>query len=232
MDDVLSDATLKKIDSIDGWLSPKEAQALYQFACLSLTKAKNKEILVEIGSWKGRSTSALAFACATYNKPVLHAIDPGDQIDPSEGMSRKTGPAQPTRVSLRKNLSRLGLSRFVHIVEKHSAEAWPAYTSARIRLLFVDGDHEYEAVWLDVTSWSRALVSQGYLLMHDCINHSGPRRVFLRLLRSSEYAYVTVVGDLAIFQKKRSLSLRNWLKKLYAMCVFGALFTLYKPAYS
>ena len=46
---------LKEIKTIDGWLSPNEAELLF-----NLTKRNPYDgVIVEIGSWKGKSTVCL-----------------------------------------------------------------------------------------------------------------------------------------------------------------------------
>src|SRR5580658_8078269 len=61
------------IEPIEGFLMQEEAQWLFN-AALGLPDTSN---LVEIGSYKGRSTCSLALGCQGTNKQVL-AIDPFD----------------------------------------------------------------------------------------------------------------------------------------------------------
>ena len=58
------------IQHIDGWLTDEEAKLLYKLA-------KNcKGVIVEIGSWKGKSTICMAKGSKAGNNVKIYAIDP------------------------------------------------------------------------------------------------------------------------------------------------------------
>src|SRR4051812_26267900 len=66
---------------IDGWLHPAEAAVLHHLATEAARLGAGP--IVEIGSWQGRSTVALATAARVWGVPVV-AIDPhlsGDGVD-------------------------------------------------------------------------------------------------------------------------------------------------------
>jgi predicted O-methyltransferase YrrM len=56
MDDRDIAEILALVETIDGWLTPKEGQLLYDLA----RRAPGRGAIVEIGSWKGKSTIWLA----------------------------------------------------------------------------------------------------------------------------------------------------------------------------
>ncbi len=57
---------------IKGWLKDKEGQLLYDLA----KNCTGKGVIVEIGSWKGKSTTWLAHGSKEGNKVRVYAIDP------------------------------------------------------------------------------------------------------------------------------------------------------------
>lgn len=60
----------KALDGVEGFLSPREAYLLFELA------SKSKYPIVEIGSWKGKSTICLAKGTqAGYNQKV-YAVTP------------------------------------------------------------------------------------------------------------------------------------------------------------
>jgi predicted O-methyltransferase YrrM len=103
--------------------------------------------VVEIGRYRGGT--ALLLAAAGGN--VL-SIDVNEQLRESDQ-------------SLRSALSRIGLEGRVEVVFADST-TYPVETGA-IDIVFVDGDHRYEAVSRDVAHWVPALRRGGILLLHD-----------------------------------------------------------------
>src|SRR5438046_10448573 len=59
-----------KVDSIEGWLTSKETIALFRFASM----LPPKSTILEIGTWKGKSTYVLA--CGIGKKGKVITIDP------------------------------------------------------------------------------------------------------------------------------------------------------------
>src|SRR5579864_2558755 len=60
------------LTSVDGWLNPKEAWRLYRLA----RECRGRGAIVEIGSWKGKSTICLARGSIAGGKAKINAIDP------------------------------------------------------------------------------------------------------------------------------------------------------------
>lgn len=144
----------------DGWLSRPEAEALYDLA------REARGPIVEIGSFHGRSTAALALGSMAGNHEPVYAIDPfiGPQkmARPTAHGSMDAG-CSPER--LRANLDRAGVNGLVQIVPKTSAEAAPDIPECA--LLFIDGDHTYEAVSRDIELYLPKLRMGGMVVFHD-----------------------------------------------------------------
>ena len=127
--------------SIDGWMSTQELEWLYNTA-KSLPKGS---LIVEIGSWKGRSTSAL-YLGAGINKAVV-AIDTW-QGTPSEEAHREAKERNVFRVFL-SNMRQLNLYpqpyRKYALGEQflimRSIRACDLFDDNSIKFLFIDGDH-------------------------------------------------------------------------------------------
>ena len=60
---------------IDGWLTLKEGKLLY-----NLSKKNDNGVIVEIGSWKGKSTIYLAHGSKNGKKNKVYAIDPHEGL--------------------------------------------------------------------------------------------------------------------------------------------------------
>ncbi|GAH29842.1 unnamed protein product, partial [marine sediment metagenome] len=68
---------------IDGWLSDSEGELLYELA----KKVPSGQAIVEISSWKGKSTVWLAKGTEAGQRNKVHSVDPhsGSKAHISEG---------------------------------------------------------------------------------------------------------------------------------------------------
>ena len=58
-----------------------------------------------------------------------------------------------------------------------------------IDLLFLDGDHSFDAVQRDYRDWAPKVRPGGFLVLHDVVHpvHEGPRRVVDELLKHEPF---------------------------------------------
>lgn len=178
---------------VEGWLTVEEGELLYQLA----KACTGRGVIVEIGSYKGKSTIWLA-------KGALDgAGGPVVAVDPHTGSEEHQREAQPiwTYDEFLANIRRAGVEQVVHPVVATSASAALQFHQP-VELLFIDGDHRYEMVRLDFDLWFPKLVEGGYLLMHDTIRWYGPRRVAREAIyRSSRFRQVGFVHSITFGQK-------------------------------
>lgn len=145
------------IDSIEGYLiSPAQERWLFRAALALLDGAA----IVEIGSYKGRSTCCLAFGCLRSHKRV-YAVDTFDG-NSRDFFERDFFP------EFQCNLERCGVSEYVVPLKGTSRDVGRAW-SRPINLLFIDGSHVYEDVVEDFTLFFSHLVPGGVLAVHDVI---------------------------------------------------------------
>jgi predicted O-methyltransferase YrrM len=147
------------VDSIEGWLYPSEGRWLFNTARSLPNHAK----IVEVGSYKGRSTCCLALACRGTQKRVF-------AIDTFDG-----GPDLPKAELLpdfSNNLARSGLS--AHVEPTIGLSGLVASTWDKpINFLFVDGSHQYADVVADFAGFFPHVVPGGIVAFHD-VNESWP----------------------------------------------------------
>lgn len=164
---------------VQGWLAVGEGRALYKLA-----RHATPAVIVEIGSWRGRSTAYLAAARRDVGDGVVVAVDTWQGSPESEAHRAILREYDPDQLfeEFRSNIAALDLSSFVHPVRGSStvvAGVWPSLraTDAGVGVLFVDGSHEYEAVRADVASWWPHLAPGAFVALHDVPDWPGPAQV-------------------------------------------------------
>jgi GT2 family glycosyltransferase len=157
------------LDGVEGWLGLGEARALQQ-AAFRHGRLRSELAAVEIGSWKGRSTIALASGLRRAGWGVLHAIDPHE----GSHTHALTG-ERNTYAELCANLRRAGLESFVEPVRALAADACAHFDSQSVGLLFVDGSHRCEDVLRDIELWRPRLAYGATVAFHDAFHFPGVR---------------------------------------------------------
>jgi predicted O-methyltransferase YrrM len=150
-----------------GWFSGEEAQ-IYR----SLVQQIRGGIIVEVGVWQGRSLQAILDVCRDNNNRVF-AIDnwnpPAD--DPDYAEARDTD----IYAIFLQNLERLGHIATVEVICDNSARAAARFADRSVDLLFLDADHNYEAVKRDIQAWLPKMKDRGCLCGHDYTFREGVR---------------------------------------------------------
>src|ERR1700693_1388010 len=128
------------LTSVDGWLHPKEARLLYRLA----SECRARGAIVEIGSWKGKSTICLARGSLAGGKAKINAIDPHTG---SPEHSRDLGVVGAFD-DVRRSIEHAGMTEMVtpHV---DFSDAVAKKFSEPVELIFIDGIHEYEGVKID-----------------------------------------------------------------------------------
>ena len=182
------------IRTVDGWLSEREAQYLYALA----KDGPGHGVVVEIGSWKGKSTIMLAGGTKAAKREKVFAIDPhvGGPDQAKYGHTNVN-----TELEFRQNIARAGVSEYVTAIVKRSTDAVRNWNSA-VRLLWIDGDHSYEAVRDDFVFWHPYVVDGGIIAFHDTFAWEGPKRVVEEFVfPSGQFLPVGIVDSITAFQK-------------------------------
>ena len=148
--------------NVAGWLDDEEAELLIA-AAAHVTRGEGARVLVEIGSYQGRSTVVLG--------AVLRALSPSSRlyaIDPHEGIVGAADAAlsrgSPTFEAFLSNVDAAGVRDVVEPVRSLSYETvW----DRPIDLLFVDGLHDRLNVERDFRHFEPFLAPGAVALFHD-----------------------------------------------------------------
>lgn len=159
---------LNILQTVDGWLDPNEAALLYNTA-LNVNGA-----IVEIGSYRGRSTCVLALAAKESGNQVF-AIDPHT---PADGQPYSTA----DHAALLQNVVRLDLAQWVYVSNFPSpdiAKIW----KGKIGLVFLDGNHD--AVEADFKAWAKH--TPQFIAFHDARTLDSVKAVIQKALDSGKW---------------------------------------------
>ncbi|MCX8008912.1 MAG: class I SAM-dependent methyltransferase [Patescibacteria group bacterium] len=210
------------LQRIEGWLSVHEAYLLYELARRIPVHGE----IVEIGSYKGRSTVALAYGfLAGKNKGYVWAIDPHEGLIAVHQRAPKDGTYQ----EFQKNIRAAGVEDCVHAIvatSKQAAKNW----KHPIRLLFIDGLHDAVHTLEDYRLWSRWVQTDGGVIaFHDGFcgeagvwqvirDHVFKRKDIVDIGTTSSILYVmlgksTRVSRWRVFGKRLLVRLAQWLSR-------------------
>lgn len=149
-----------------------EGQILLEEAAFLFHAASGRKTIVEIGSFRGKSCVMLARGAGGDGR--VTAIDP--HIPPSDREKERYGMTDH-QVFL-SAVARHGVAERVEPKVMTSREASVLWNGRPIDLLWVDGDHRYDAVRFDLGSWGPRVRVGGMIAAHDCRKGSEVERAW------------------------------------------------------
>jgi predicted O-methyltransferase YrrM len=190
------DQVITRFARVAGYLHPKEGFALMLLAM----SGPGSGAIVEIGSFKGRSTCFLALGAKLGGREKVTAIDHflgSPEHQRGQGFEDAAivqyGSTLPT---FRANLAAEALDEQVEVVQKSSIDA-AAEWSRPIRLLFIDGDHGYAETTRDFELFAPYLVSDGIICFHDVGSWPGVTRFVRELIDRGSWKHRFTINSLA-----------------------------------
>jgi hypothetical protein len=147
-----------------GWMDSRELQWLYD-------RAAESESVVEIGSWKGRSTHALLSGCKGPVFAVDHFKGNPDEL---QGAHRE---------AIGGNIfsqfwQHVGHFENLVVMRMESTKASKFFAPRSIDMIFIDGCHTAEAFEADLTAWGP--VCRTILCGHD-VSYNSIKEVFTKM---------------------------------------------------
>jgi predicted O-methyltransferase YrrM len=192
------DDAFARAESAEGWMSEAQARRLWDAAA----RVPAGGLLVEIGSFRGRSAIVMASVLADGARFV--AIDPhagGDRGPQEIAAEAERGDADHEAFSA--NLRAAGVDGRVEHVRLMSSDAHPMVDGA-IDLLYVDGAHRFRPARADIVDWGARVRDGGTMLVHDSFSSIG---VTLATLASvtfgSRWRYVGRTSSLAEYRREQ-----------------------------
>jgi predicted O-methyltransferase YrrM len=182
---------MKTAGAVEGFLSAKEMKFLAMAAACPTAEG----VMLEIGSFKGKSTVILATAGRLAPGAEVVAVDPLDyrpSFDPKRGK-------ESCLDDFNKNLREAKVGNLVELHQMRSQQLAPLWRRDRkIRFLWIDGDHSYEGAKSDFDLFSPFLTDGAIVALHDCFKHDvGPMRVFAEdMLLSKNFGAAGACGSI------------------------------------
>lgn len=178
-------------DSVPGMTTLEGCRWLY-----SMAKQCSQGVIVEIGCLAGRSTICLAAGSRDGSQVKVYAVDPfnggGGVPNGSEHDMTALGSPDPQYYinqgesfkPFQENVERFGLGNIIEPIVNYSELAHKEYPGDPVEFLFIDGDHRYNYVKLDIELWSPHLITGGILALDD-YSMPGVKRVRKELIEPS-----------------------------------------------
>lgn len=187
MDSNLEKSTKEIIDEIfdlvPGMITKEDASFLYETASKC-----SKAMIVEVGSYHGLSTICLAKGSKSGGKVQVYSVDPYSGLsttpDPTWRDSEHPGTPNPKYYNnvgaiffeVRERFKELQVSNIITSIVNYSEPAYKQGWDMPIELLFLDGEHRYNYVKMDLEMWGKHVISGGMIIMHDQ-TYPGVKRV-------------------------------------------------------
>lgn len=184
---------LDQVLGVEGMLSRAEIEALMDLAA----EVRSPHCIVEVGSYRGRSATALALGARRGEGAPIFAIEPHECF--TGVLGGEFGP--PDRVAFFRNMLQAGVVEQVRLVNLSSEAVSPGW-SRPIGLLWLDGDHTLEGVWRDFNAWFGHLSDDAVVAFHDAADQNlGPAKVIDTLLARGEFLRVVDVDQMVVLRR-------------------------------
>jgi hypothetical protein len=180
--------------NIEGWLTVEQSARLAARA----SGPRVAGAVVEIGSFRGRSTVVLARAAGS-----VVAIDPhggGDRGPQEIAPDAELGDAD--FAAFHANLAAAGVADRVEHVRRPSGAAH-GFVSGPLSLLYVDGAHRFRPALADLRGWGGRVAPGGVMLVHDAFSSVGVTlALFCSCVGSASWRYAGRTGSLAEYERR------------------------------
>lgn len=198
------------VNKIDGWLTEREGKLLYNLA----KNCRGKGVIVEIGSWKGRSTIWLGQGSKQGNNVEIYAIDPHTGASEHKDLYEKVW----TFEEFKNNIKNARVDDIVIPIVKTSEEVAKSFNEP-VELIFIDGAHEYDLVKLDFKKWFPKVINGGVMAFHDTIGGwPGPKKVAEEFVyKSKNFRNVGFIDSITFAEKVKQNSITDRIKNRYTL---------------
>jgi predicted O-methyltransferase YrrM len=194
---------------VEGWLYNAEGMLLYDLA----QQCTGRGVIVEIGSWKGKSTIWLAKGAEAGNRVKVYAIDPHTGSEEHQNQQKQVW----TFDEFKQNIEMANVADLVCPILKTSTAAASDFNQP-VELVFIDGAHDYESVKQDFEAWHPKVVDGGMIAFHDTSGWEGPKQVVTEsVFKSPHFKQVRFVFSITCGRKVAQNTLGDRLRNRFML---------------
>ena len=155
--------TFDELAALDGLISRDVGELLYSFAAL----VPADQAIVELGSYRGKSTCYLATGAAIDNGAPVYAVDAWSEEVSAWRAAVLSALPSPAFEDFTAQLDKAGVNDGVHVIRSLTTLAAELYDGPPVGLLYIDGDHNRAAVLADFRAWRRHLAPDAVIIFDD-----------------------------------------------------------------
>jgi predicted O-methyltransferase YrrM len=153
----------EELAELDGLISRDVGELLHSFAAL----VTGDQAIVELGSYRGKSTCYLATGASIDHKAPVYAVDAwSEEVSAWRSAVLSTLPS-PSFDDFTAQLDKAGVSDGVRVIRNLTTLAAELYDGPPVGLLYIDGDHSRAAVLADFRAWRRHLAPHAVIIFDD-----------------------------------------------------------------
>jgi predicted O-methyltransferase YrrM len=177
---------------VEGHLTNREISLLYLFAMHPCAKGE----VLEIGSFKGKSTSVIARGLQLLNnEDQMYAVDPFSAPSETDPKLKEQKSTLNDFISNLKKTKTIDAVKYFAMYSYDFVQKWEK--DKKIRFLFIDGDHTYQGAKIDYSLFAPFLADGGIIAFHDVLQRfDGPIRIFSDILLDNSFGASGIVGTI------------------------------------
>lgn len=155
--------TLDELAELDGLISRDVGELLHSYAAF----VPENQAIVELGSYRGKSTCYLATGASFGHSAPVYAVDAwSEEVSAWRAAVLSTLPS-PVFEDFTAQLDKAGVRDRVHVLRSLTTLAAELYDGPPVGLLYIDGDHSRQAVHADFRAWRRHLAPDAVVIFDD-----------------------------------------------------------------
>jgi predicted O-methyltransferase YrrM len=182
-------AELPQAPSIPTHMTHRELRSLHDIAA----RCPNGAVALEVGSYLGASACYLATGLLQVGGTLV-CVDTWNNETMPDGVRDTFAEFQENTRSVQAQ---------IRMIRKRSDELTVSEIKASLDVVFLDGDHGYDAVHHECGFFAPLIKDGGILAFHDCICYQGVARSIGELLASGQWQINGVVDNLCWLKKTR-----------------------------
>lgn len=156
-----------------------------------VNKLPNNSLIVELGCWKGRSTSCLGVEIVNSQKDItLYCVDSWKYFEQTEQPTSSQEDFDKVYEEFLNNIKPFAYT--TNVIRKESKDAASLFFNEMLDFVFIDANHSYEGVKIDIESWLSKVKKGGIIAGHDYFTrvHPGVKQAVDELFIQDELTFI------------------------------------------